>query len=191
MTKALFVTPRGLLHSGAGPLGRLGRQAVQLAEATRILREHLAPPLADHAAVAAIREPNLVVVVDSPAWAARLRYQSAGILDHFAAALGRPRLTHLKTLVRPPILEPESSRLPVRRALRPSSQLIRKVSETLEAGPLRDSVARLAEPEAERAGDNARRAPSAEHGGPVNVNQPVDGLDTGCMKMMGRSTTSS
>ena len=100
MDKAPFVTPRGLLHSGS--LGRLGRQAAQLAEATRILREFLDPPLAEHASVAAVREPNLVVVVDSPVWAARLRYQSAEILDYFSAALGSPRLTRLETLVQPP-----------------------------------------------------------------------------------------
>ena len=129
MAKAPFVTPRGLLHSGTGPLGRLGRQAAQLAEATRILREFLDPPLAEHASVAAVREPNLVVVVDSPVWAARLRYQSAEILDYFSTALGSPRLTRLKTLVRPPLGGPQRERLPLRRALRPSPRLARKGSE--------------------------------------------------------------
>ncbi len=112
MAKARFVTPRGLLDSGAGPLGRLGRQAAQLAEATRILREFLDPPLAEHATVAAVREPNLVVVVDSPAWAARLRYRSAEILDHFSIALGSARLTRLKTVVRPLPPGPRGERQP-------------------------------------------------------------------------------
>ena len=34
MKKTRFVTPHGLLHSGAGTLGRLGRQAAKLAEAS-------------------------------------------------------------------------------------------------------------------------------------------------------------
>ena len=154
MTKAPFVTPRGLLDSGAGPLGRLGRQAAQLSEATRILREYLDPPLADHTSVAAIREPNLMVVVDSPVWAARLRYQSAGILDHFVVALGSPHLTRLKILVRPPLHDPgENARPPLRRARRPSSRLIRGVAEALEPGPLRERMTRLAEADTEPASD--------------------------------------
>ena len=146
MGKASFVTPPGLLHGDAGPLGRLGRQARQLAEATRILRQHLGPPLADHLSVAAIREPDLVVVVDSPVWAARLRYRSAEILDHFAAALRRPRPRRLKTLVRPPFSGPPRARAAARRAPRPSPQLVRRVSEALEPGPLRERMMRLAEP---------------------------------------------
>ena len=154
MTKALFVTPRALLQSGAGPLGRLGRQATQLLEATRILREHLDPPLADHASVASIREPHLMVVVDSPVWAARLRYQSAGILDHFAASLGSPRLTRLKILVQPPLQDPGGNSRPrPRRARRPSSKLLREVADALEPGPLREHMTRLVEAGAESASD--------------------------------------
>ena len=141
-----FIQPRRLLQSGAGTLGRLGMRAAQLAEATRILREHLTPPLADHASVAAIRGPTLVVVVDSPVWAARLRYRSAEILDHFAAARGTPRLSRLRILVRPSLDDPKSASTPPRRPVRPSSRLIRSVSETLEAGPLRERMARLAAP---------------------------------------------
>ena len=144
---APFIQPHRLLQSGGGTLGRLGRRAAQLAEATRVLREHLAPPLADHASVAAIRGPTLVVVVDSPVWAARLRYQSAEILDHFAATLGSPRPSRLRTLVRAPLDDPKSASTPPRRPVRPSSRLIRSVSETLEAGPLRERMARLAAPE--------------------------------------------
>ena len=129
MAKAPFVTPRGLLRSGSGPLGRLGRQAAQLAEATRILREFLDPPLAEHASVGAVREPNLVVVVDSPVWAARLRYQSAGILDYFSVALGSPRLTRLETLVRPPLDARHGGSPPLLRAFAPSRRLTRKERE--------------------------------------------------------------
>ena len=144
---ASFVTPRDLLRSGAGPVGRLGLKAAQLAEATRVLREHLDPPLADRTSVAAIREPTtLVVAVDSPVWASRLHYQSEEILDHFAKTLGRPRLSRLKTLVRPPPPAAAPSRAPARLS-RPSARLVRSVSETLEPGPLRESIERLAPPD--------------------------------------------
>ena len=145
MSKARFLTPHGLLNSGAGTLGRLGRQAAQLAEATRALRGHLASPLAEHAAVAAIRGATLVVVVDSPVWAARLRYQSTEILDHLAAALGNLPVSRLRVLVRPPLAR---DRNPESRALRPPKrpppELIRSVSASLGPGPLRERLIRLA-----------------------------------------------
>ena len=145
VTKAHFVTPQGLLHSGAGTLARLGRQATQLTDATRLLRQHLASPLADHATVAAIRGPTLVVVVDSPAWAARLRYQSAEILEHLAAALGSPSISRLKVLVRAvPGDENTGRRMLRRRPTPPPQWLIRQVSETLGSGPLRERLTRLA-----------------------------------------------
>ena len=102
VTGVPFVTPHSLLRSGAGVLGRLGRQAEHLAQATRVLREHLDSPLADHASVAAIRASTLVVVVDSPVWATRLRYQSAEILDHLRAALKSPHLARLRIVVTSP-----------------------------------------------------------------------------------------
>lgn len=143
-----FVSPLGLLHSGAGVLGRLGRRAAQLAQATRLLRECLAPPLAEHASVATIRGTTLVVVVDSPVWAARLRYRSAEILDYFASALESPRLTRLETLVRPPLAETgRASRTAPRRMPRPSPRLVRNLSGSLPSGPLRERVERLASPE--------------------------------------------
>ena len=148
MKKARFVTPHSLLHSGAGALGRLGRQAAQLAEATRVLREHLAPPLNDHATVAAIRGPTLVVVVDSPVWVARLRYQSTEILEHLAGKLGSPPVSRLRVLVRPPPPQVGSSASGAPgRPKRPPPELIRSVSESLDPGPLRERLSRLAGPE--------------------------------------------
>ena len=164
MKKARFVTPHGLLHSGAGALGRLGRQAAQLAEATRVLREHLAPPLNDHATVAAIRGPTLVVVVDSPVWVARLRYQSAEILEHLAGKLGSLPVSRLRVLVHPPLPRGGS---PVGAALgrpkRPPPELIRSVSESLGPGPLRERLARLANPD-EQSSDAGAGGASPEVG---------------------------
>ena len=153
MKKTRFVTPHGLLHSGAGTLGRLGRQAAKLAEATRFLRERLAPPLNDHATVAAIRGPTLVVVVDSPVWAARLRYQSVEILEHLAGKLGSPPVSRLRVLVRPPLSgEGSPAGGAPRRSKRPPPELIRSVSESLGPGPLRERLARLAAPQGRGAG---------------------------------------
>ena len=143
MNKTTFVTPRALLSPGAGLLGRLAGEAAFLAEATRVLRDGLGPPLADHASVAAVRERVLVVVVDSPVWASRLRYQSEKILNHFSEALPGPRPARIRTLVRP--RAPAAT--PLRRAAAPPSRssraLLRDLSETLEPGPLRECLERF------------------------------------------------
>ena len=143
LDKAPFVTPSTLLRPGAGLLGRLAREAAYLTEATCILRKCIDSPLADHASVAAIREPALVIVVDSPVWASRLRYQSEKILNHFAETLPGPRLTRIRTLVRPPTPAPRSSRGRTTRLSPSSLALMRNVSENLEPGPLRECLERF------------------------------------------------
>lgn len=143
MDKTTFVTPRALLSPGAGLLGRLAGEAASLTEATRILRAGLGSPLADHASVAAVREPVLVVVVDSPVWASRLRYQSERILNHFSEALSGARLTRIRTLVRPPAAVAKPLRRPASRPSPASRTLVRNVSEALEPGPLRECLERF------------------------------------------------
>lgn len=143
MNKTTFVTPRALLRPGAGLLGRLAGEAALLTEATRILRGGLGSPLADHASVAAVRERVLVVVVDSPVWASRLRYQSEKILNHFSEALPGPRLARLRTLVRPPAPAAKPMRRPAARPSLSSRALLRDISGTLEPGPLRECLKRF------------------------------------------------
>jgi predicted nucleic acid-binding Zn ribbon protein len=42
----------------------------------------------------------LLVVVDEPGWATRFRYEQAGLLERFAAALGPDAVTRLQVRVR-------------------------------------------------------------------------------------------
>ena len=141
--KTTFVTPQALLSPGAGHLGRLAGEAASLSEATRILRDCLDPPLADHASVGAVREPVLVVVVDSPVWASRLRYQSEKILNHFSEALPGPRLARIRTLVRPPAPAAKPLRRPAARPSPSARALLRDISGTLDPGPLRECLERF------------------------------------------------
>lgn len=73
-----------LIRDGRGDLYSLVAQAELLHRATHALRAHLAAPLAQHCSVGNIREGAAVVLVDSSAWAAKLRFQVAGVLDLFA-----------------------------------------------------------------------------------------------------------
>jgi hypothetical protein len=60
---------------GEGALGRLGREAQRRRATTAQIRRQLATPEAEHLVSAATNDAGeLVLVMDSPAWAARVRY---------------------------------------------------------------------------------------------------------------------
>lgn len=68
-----------LLREGA--LARLGREAEERRETTAQIRRQLPTVEADHLVSATFNtDGELVLVMDSPAWAARVRYGSAGSL---------------------------------------------------------------------------------------------------------------
>ncbi|WP_187128078.1 DUF721 domain-containing protein [Xanthomonas massiliensis] len=56
-------------------------RALQLQALDRQLRPHLPPALARHCRLANVRDGQLVFLVDSPVWHAKLRLAEAGILD--------------------------------------------------------------------------------------------------------------
>jgi hypothetical protein len=63
-----------------GALGRLGAEAQRRRELTAAIRRQLATPEAEHLVSAATNGAgDLVLVVDSPAWAARIRYATTAL----------------------------------------------------------------------------------------------------------------
>lgn len=67
-----------------GEVEHLVTQTNELKRLTRLLQAELNPSLAPHCHVARLTPPHLTVVVDSPAWSTRLRYQSTGLLRQLA-----------------------------------------------------------------------------------------------------------
>jgi len=64
----------------AGALARLGREAQRRRATTEEIRRQLATPERDHLVSAATNDAGeLVLVMDSPVWAARMRYASAAL----------------------------------------------------------------------------------------------------------------
>ena len=63
-----------------GEVARLVTQGRELQQLTRLLHKVLDPSLATHCRVGRFAPPQLTVVVDSPAWASRLRFQSNGLI---------------------------------------------------------------------------------------------------------------
>ena len=71
------------LFSG-GALPRLLDHSRALAQLDRALHKALPDPLKEHCHVVNLRGQTLTLAADSPAWAARLRYQSRTVLQHLA-----------------------------------------------------------------------------------------------------------
>lgn len=67
-----------------GEVEHLVTQTNELKRLTRLLQAELNPSLAPHCHVARLAPPHLTVVVDSPAWSTRLRYQSTGLMRQLA-----------------------------------------------------------------------------------------------------------
>ena len=70
-----------LMRAGPGALGRLADSARQRCDLAALLRAALAPDTAAALLGATLREDGtLVVTASSPAWASRLRFESAELL---------------------------------------------------------------------------------------------------------------
>ena len=99
--------------------------------------------LLHHCRVASRRGTQLVLQVDSPAWATRLRYQVPALLEHLQAH-GWPGLTQARVRVR--VGQPEPVPPPAQRAVmsRESAELLRTVAEDCSDPDLRAAWGRLA-----------------------------------------------
>ena len=63
-----------------GDVAHLVTQGRELQRLTRLLQKELDPSLAPHCRIGRFAPPQLTIVVDSPAWSTRLRFQSAGLI---------------------------------------------------------------------------------------------------------------
>ena len=82
-------------------LGTLARQADELRRCEESLKGYLDLPGAESLRVAAIEDGAVVVVVDSAARGARLRFLAPRVVAHVARLLGRLDLDRIEIRVRP------------------------------------------------------------------------------------------
>ncbi|HLA74973.1 MAG TPA: DciA family protein [Gammaproteobacteria bacterium] len=132
-----------LLIEEGGDLRRLLDHAQRLQQATRIVHEGLSPPLNEHCRVANIKDSMLVLHADSPAWAAKLRFQVAAMLAQLNRAPGFGELRSIRVKVCPQArVQPEVVSKP--RSLSPRvAALISSVAETSTDPALKEVLLRL------------------------------------------------
>ncbi|MFO1406482.1 MAG: DciA family protein [Steroidobacteraceae bacterium] len=78
-----------LFGGPGGALEQLAKRASAVDALAGLVRRELPPPLGEHVTTASRRGEDLVVTVDSAAWAARVRYAGPGLRTRLAAA-GQP-----------------------------------------------------------------------------------------------------
>ena len=94
-------TIRSVVAGDKSVLGSLARHADELRRCEESLKGYLDVPGAGSLRVAAIEDGAVVVVVDSAARAARLRFLAPRIVARAARALGRTDLDRVEIRVRP------------------------------------------------------------------------------------------
>ena len=94
-------TIRSVVADDTSVLGALARRALELRRCEDSLKGYLDTSGAESLRVAAIEKDAIVVVVDSAARSARLRFLAPRIVAHAAGALGRPELKRIEVRVRP------------------------------------------------------------------------------------------
>lgn len=92
--KPLFSTPLPGLE-------RLAQKAAEVVGLAALVRKELSEPLGEHVVGAARRDEDLVVIVDSAAWSARVRYAGPKLVERLAE-LGEPVKGKVRVRVRSP-----------------------------------------------------------------------------------------
>jgi hypothetical protein len=135
-------SPQPVAHHFDRPSGRLRRmlqQARRLQRLDQQLRARLPSPLKHHCQAANDPQQTLIVLVDSPAWASRLRFHAPELLSQLRNHRGQ-RFHELKIRVRRP--DYTDDRRPPRPPLRISEQSAAAILGT--AAGIRDPALRAA-----------------------------------------------
>ena len=114
----------------------------ELGELERQVRACLAPDLARHCQVAGIVQGCLRLATESPAWAARLRFQGPRLLQQLARQRGL-NLNAVQVRIVPPVSEPTrpARRLSLTAA---NARLLQQTAQTIADPGLAQALGRLA-----------------------------------------------
>jgi len=129
---------------GNNILTSLYNHSLAIIQLQKAIRKKLGSPLNKHLSVANYNHDCLVIITDSPAWAARLRFQSADILT-FARTW--PDLKNLQTvrIKVTPLNEHQTKQSDNISISSSTADLLRTVAENINDAELRVSLLRLSE----------------------------------------------
>ncbi|MDP6184684.1 MAG: DUF721 domain-containing protein [Gammaproteobacteria bacterium] len=127
-------------------LRQLFRQAAEHRDLDLRIKRLLDEPVQSHIRVAVVRDGNLVLVADSPAWAAKLRYQIPDLRRRMHENTAFPEIEAIRVKVaksdtpRQPDVRPPQSPLS-----RGAAEGVKRQAESVKDPVLREALLRLTE----------------------------------------------
>jgi hypothetical protein len=129
----------------SGPHAQLLAQNGQNNELLGLVRKHLSGPGSLHCVNARLQHDTLIVHVDSPAWAAKLRFQLGSLLPHLRKTPSLDGLQQILVRVLPSAENKSPGNVPASARLsEESAELIRNLASAIRDDTLRASWLRLA-----------------------------------------------
>ena len=134
-----FVT---LVNDRSDILPSLFKRASKLSTMQRKIRNELGPPLSEHLIVADYNNQSLILHTDSPAWAAKLRYNISNILDiaRTNCDLSELRSVRIKVVLSKNVITGAKRKIELSNQ---SKQLILNAAESISDPRLRSVLLRL------------------------------------------------
>lgn len=137
-----------LLRGSSLTLSGVVDRANELAALNAALSQLLDPTLAAHCRVANLRRDTLILQADSPAWAARLRYQIPALLKTLRGARSPKAalrgLEEIQIKIRPPARRPPVKVGRQARMSPSAARLIDAAAQCMDDAPLQSALHRLA-----------------------------------------------
>ncbi len=133
------------LRGKKGEVAQLVTQGRELQRLTRLLQKALDPSLAPHCRVGSFAPPQLTIVVDSPAWASRLRFQGKTLLRQLIQKYKEFNgISRIEVKIYPVRL-PRRESLPLRRRISPAAaEGITQMAHSINDPGLKQALLRLA-----------------------------------------------
>ena len=135
-----------LLRAQKGDVAELVTQARQLGHLSDIVQAMLEPSLADHCQLAHFDGSRMVLVADSPAWAARLRFSVNTLVSQLKQYSNKfHRLSKIEVTVRPQLPETPQPVVVERTISVEAAQYIEESAQGIENAELKQALQRLAQ----------------------------------------------
>jgi hypothetical protein len=131
-----------IANSNNDILASLYKRSLAIIELQESIRLELGPPLNQHLYVANFSPDTIIIFTDSPAWASKLRFHTAGILGIAKNKLGFKDLETVRIRINPMLITATRSEKAI--TMSPvTTQLLRRVAENINDTKLRTSLFQL------------------------------------------------
>jgi hypothetical protein len=130
------------LLNAQGTLSQLKQALAEQEKLTRLVRESLPSPLKDQLQSAVLSNRTLSLMVTSPVWASRLRYQAPQLLRQLRQQ--GLKIEQIRPRIVPAAMATRKTQRRQADAMSPdSAKALCQVADALEAGPLQEALRRL------------------------------------------------